>query len=139
MPRGRPDKLDSSKEVAGYHGMEVVQPGLIPAFYPSQQSDLGYLDTVKSCEATPQQQRICGLRKVTFWLVLVLGALTVVVVGASVALGVVLSRSRDNGTFFLSCLQTPQNGGIPCAKHPRRHATRERINRRAIAHIDIFR
>jgi hypothetical protein len=95
----------STKEVVHYsmHGLEVVQPGLEPVFCPQYQnySHIAQEDR----KPTTREQRLFGVRKVTFWLIAALAALSIIAVGVPVGLGVGLSRAHGNkgtGMCFLA-------------------------------------
>ncbi|KAF7595548.1 hypothetical protein BBP40_005583 [Aspergillus hancockii] len=81
-------------EVATFHGIEAVQPGLEPV--PNQTPRYVAVPAPAE-EFAPREQRICGLRKSTFWLAVTVAALTVVVIAVAVGLGVGLS-SRSHST-----------------------------------------
>lgn len=86
----------STKEVVHYsmHGLEVVQPGLEPVFYPQYQN---YSHTAQDDRRSASRERkVFGFRKVTFWLVAALAALSIIAVGVPVGLGVGLSRAQGN-------------------------------------------
>lgn len=85
---------DSTKERVHYsmHGLEVVQPGLEPVFYPQYQNYSHIAEEDR--KQAPREQRVCGFRKATFWLVAALAALSIIAVGVSVGLGVGLSRAQ---------------------------------------------
>jgi hypothetical protein len=98
----------STAEVVHYsiHGLEAVQPGLEPVYpYYENYGQLTRHDQKPDC-AVPVERKLCGLRKVTFWLVTALASLAVIAVGVPVGLGVGLSNtqtSRDTGEpLFLS-------------------------------------
>ncbi|KAE8381585.1 hypothetical protein BDV26DRAFT_255132 [Aspergillus bertholletiae] len=88
---------DSFKEVAQTHGIEVVQPGLetVPnQIYPQRVVPVPAL----ADEPVPRDNRICGLRKMTFWLIVAVAALIAIVVALAVGLGVGLTRSHSTST-----------------------------------------
>lgn len=83
------------------HGLEVVQPGLEPVFYPQYQNHSHF--TQQDRTSAPQERRVLGFRKVTFWLVAALAALSIIAVGVPVGLGVGLTKaqgSKGAGMFF---------------------------------------
>ena len=86
----------STKEVVHYsmHGLEVVQPGLETVFYPQYQNYSNI--TRDDRRPTLQEPRIFGLRKVTFWLIAALAALSILAVGLPVGIGVGLSKAQDS-------------------------------------------
>ncbi|KAK2756956.1 hypothetical protein FQN54_004924 [Arachnomyces sp. PD_36] len=100
------ETIDSSKEVARHTGIEVLQPGLIPVYTPSR-DNLSHHNNVaadvggKAYEegSGPPVKRIWGLclRRVTFWLVLGMVGLTIVIVGVAVGLGVAMGRGGTDG------------------------------------------
>ncbi|KAK3940941.1 hypothetical protein QBC46DRAFT_432964 [Diplogelasinospora grovesii] len=103
----------STKEVVHYsmHGLEVVQPGLEPVFYPQYQNYSHIAEEDR--KRAPREQRVFGFRKVTFWLVAALAALSIIAVGVPVGLGVGLSRAQ--GTKGTDPTTTPE-GGTPSSK-----------------------
>lgn len=75
-------------------GLEVVQPGLELAY--SHQNHItkypgGNITNQPGGAETP---RVCGLRKVTFWLVMAVVALSAIATGLGIGLGVGLSNAR---------------------------------------------
>ncbi|OGM42764.1 hypothetical protein ABOM_008155 [Aspergillus bombycis] len=87
---------DSFKEVTQIHGIEVVQAGLEPV--PNQNNPHHVIVPVLANESVPRKTRICGLRKMTFWLVVAVAALVAVVIALAVGLGVGLTRSHSTST-----------------------------------------
>ncbi|OIW34289.1 hypothetical protein CONLIGDRAFT_650844 [Coniochaeta ligniaria NRRL 30616] len=93
------------------HGLEVVQPGLEPVFYPQYQNYSHIAEEDR--KRAPRERRVFGFRKVTFWLVAALAALSIIAVGVPVGLGVGLSRAQgDKGTDPT----TTPGGGTPSSK-----------------------
>ncbi|KAB8200193.1 hypothetical protein BDV34DRAFT_205341 [Aspergillus parasiticus] len=84
---------DSFKEVSQIHGIEVVQAGLEPI--PNQNNPHHVVVPVLADESVPRESRICGLRKMTFWLAVIVGALVAIVIALAVGLGVGLTRSHS--------------------------------------------
>ncbi|KAB5522885.1 hypothetical protein GE09DRAFT_494729 [Coniochaeta sp. 2T2.1] len=86
----------STKEVVHYsmHGLEVVQPGLEPVFYPHYQNYSHIAQEER--RQLPPEPTVFGLRKVTFWLIAALAALSIIAVGVPVGLGVGLSKAQGN-------------------------------------------
>ena len=82
---------DSFKEVAQIHGIEVVQAGLEPV--PNQNNPHHAIVPVLANESVPRENRICGLRKMTFWLAVAVAALVAVVIALAVGLGVGLTST----------------------------------------------
>lgn len=86
----------STKEVVHYsiHGIEVLQPGLEPV-YP-QYANYGHPSHIEDKRnfAAPSERRLCGVRKITFWLVFTVAALALIAVGVPVGLEVGRSRSQ---------------------------------------------
>ena len=80
---------DSLKEVAQIHGIEVVQAGLEPV--PGRNSPHHVIVPVLANESVPRETRICGLRKMTFWLAVIVATLVAAVVALAVGLGVGLT------------------------------------------------
>ncbi|KAE8313114.1 hypothetical protein BDV41DRAFT_564630 [Aspergillus transmontanensis] len=87
---------DSFKEVSQIHGIEVVQAGLEPI--PNQNNPHHVVVPVLADESVPRESRICGLRKMTFWLAVIVGALVAIVIALAVGLGVGLTRSHSTST-----------------------------------------
>ncbi|PIG79024.1 hypothetical protein AARAC_003588 [Aspergillus arachidicola] len=87
---------DSFKEVSQIHGIEVVQAGLEPI--PNQNNPHHVVVPVLADESVPRESRICGLRKMTFWLAVIVAALVAIVIALAVGLGVGLTRSHSTST-----------------------------------------
>lgn len=93
---------DSFKQVSypSMAGLEVVQPGLEPV-YLQQLQHVNYAGK-KLNESAVEGSRICGLRKVTFWLVIAVVALSAIVIGVGVGLGVGMNRSNGGGKCIVT-------------------------------------
>ncbi|KAB8264201.1 hypothetical protein BDV32DRAFT_135551 [Aspergillus pseudonomiae] len=91
---------DSFKEVAQIHGIEVVQAGLEPV--PNQNNPHHVIVPVLANESVPRENRICGVRKMTFWLAVAVAALVAVVIALAVGLGVGLTSitSTPSASLF---------------------------------------
>ncbi|KAB8277171.1 hypothetical protein BDV30DRAFT_205276 [Aspergillus minisclerotigenes] len=87
---------DSLKEVTQIQGIEVVQAGLEPV--PNQNNPHHVVVPVLPNEFVPRESRICGLRKMTFWLVVIVAALVAIVIALAVGLGIGLTRSHSVST-----------------------------------------
>jgi len=86
----------STKEVVHYsmHGIEVVQPGLEPVF-GAQRIKYNH-DTPDRRQPSAPERRVFGLRRVTFWLVAALAALSII--GVGVPVGLKVGRGSHGGT-----------------------------------------
>ncbi|KAJ9148826.1 hypothetical protein NKR19_g5851 [Coniochaeta hoffmannii] len=96
------------------HGIEVVQPGLEPVF-GAQRIKYNH-DTPDRRQPSAPERRVFGLRRVTFWLVAALAALSIIGVGVPVGLKVGRgSHGGTTGTEGKNTILTPTLGML---KHP---------------------
>ena len=79
------------------------QPGGMPPAFANDYKPAPYAatagyDTVPPGEAR-KDKRICGMKKMVFWIVLA-AVIAVVVIGVGVGVGVGVSQSKDSGSVY---------------------------------------
>lgn len=105
---------DSLKEVSQIQGIEVVQAGLEPI--PNQNNPHHVVVPVLANESVPRESRICGLRKMTFWLAVIVAALVAIVIALAVGLGVGLTSMFPEPLQHTRAYIKPLQGRILCRR-----------------------
>ncbi|KAI1104688.1 hypothetical protein F4804DRAFT_306513 [Jackrogersella minutella] len=91
--------MHSTKEVAPEFGMEVAPDRSIPeAIYPQYGPYKGYDISSQWPSSTLPESKIAGLRRATFWLVVVLCAVIALALGLGTGLGLGLRNNNVNNT-----------------------------------------
>ncbi|KAI1417483.1 hypothetical protein F5Y13DRAFT_151104 [Hypoxylon sp. FL1857] len=88
----------STIEVAPHSGMEVVPDRSVPEVLYPPHTDYKPWEEPPQWPQAPQRNRIAGLRKATFWLLVALFAVVALALGLGTGLGLGLRDTRDEKT-----------------------------------------